>query len=233
MSQIIARARSSWLITFGDVITLLLTFFVVMVVLYKGEVSRLQMWAETQMNHSYQSLQLAVEEKKLELVQVHRNANGIQLLINDERAFETGKALPSEHLQAELTAIGEILSAAPIFKSLEEVAGSDMLRIVEANGLTWLVDVSVEGHTDNDPVNPQSRLGSNWFLSTLRAQAVMNSLYETSALPATLFSVKGFGEFQPIVENISEESKAKNRRVEILITGFFQQNKAVTENLNK
>jgi len=88
--------------------------------------------------------------------------------------------------------------------------------------MQWLAEVIVEGHTDNDKVDPLSRLRNNFFLSTLRAQSVMQTLYVQSGLPAELFSVSGYGEWQPIVLNNTEQGKRQNRRVEILLTASFQ-----------
>ncbi len=56
MSAQALKARSSWLFSFGDVITLLITFFIMMIVLNKGEITRVQKWTEMQLDLAYADL---------------------------------------------------------------------------------------------------------------------------------------------------------------------------------
>lgn len=75
----------------------------------------------------------------------------------------------------------------------------------------------VSGHTDNVPINTYE-FPSNWDLSTKRALNFMKFLLmQEPSQKAARFSVTGFGEYQPIAGNDTEEGRAKNRRVEILI----------------
>jgi chemotaxis protein MotB len=77
------------------------------------------------------------------------------------------------------------------------------------------IDVRVEGHTDDRPIK-NSRWRSNWELSTGRAVAVLVLLHEQGVDPTRL-AAAGYGEFHPIGKNDSEEGRAKNRRVDIVI----------------
>lgn len=76
--------------------------------------------------------------------------------------------------------------------------------------------VRIEGYTDNVPIG-RSSYTSNWELSAARAIAVMRELVDVHDLPATRFTVGGWGENNPLVDNSNEENRARNRRVEILI----------------
>jgi chemotaxis protein MotB len=78
-------------------------------------------------------------------------------------------------------------------------------------------EIVVEGHTDNDAVLANSRLRSNWELSALRAQRVMQLLQSASGLPEAQFAVAGMGEYHPVVANDSPSGKAENRRINIRI----------------
>jgi len=76
--------------------------------------------------------------------------------------------------------------------------------------------VRVDGHTDNVPINtPQ--YPSNWELSTARASRIVRYFIENGIAPQRL-SAQGFAEYQPLVDNSTPENRAKNRRVEIVYT---------------
>jgi len=76
--------------------------------------------------------------------------------------------------------------------------------------------VRVEGHTDDLPIGTE-RFPSNWELSTGRSSAVIRYLIERHVVPATRLSAAGYGEYRPIVPNDSEDNRRKNRRVDIVI----------------
>ncbi len=79
--------------------------------------------------------------------------------------------------------------------------------------------VIIEGHTDNVPISPRlrSKFPDNKALSEARAKAVRDYFVLVEGLPARLFTYKGYGAERPIASNDTEEGRAKNRRVEIII----------------
>jgi len=84
--------------------------------------------------------------------------------------------------------------------------------------------IIVSGHTDNVPIST-ARYASNWDLSVMRAVNFMKILLENEQLEPEWFSAKGYGEFRPIASNETAEGRAKNRRVEILISPRTQLDK--------
>ncbi len=76
--------------------------------------------------------------------------------------------------------------------------------------------IAVEGYTDDLSVHT-GRLPSNWELSALRATAVVRYLVSEKGLDPSRFSAAGYGEYQPLVPNISEANRRLNRRVDIVI----------------
>lgn len=78
-------------------------------------------------------------------------------------------------------------------------------------------DLTVEGHTDDVPVNRGSRYESNWNLSADRAAAVANALIEAGPLDEGRFRVMGLASTEPRRPNDSPENRAFNRRVEIIV----------------
>ena len=92
-------------------------------------------------------------------------------------------------------------------EALREVAGV-LLTLEDRN-------LQVAGHTDNVPISTD-RFPSNWELSTARAVNVVKFLTDAGVKPA-LLSAAGYGEFDPVAPNDSDEGKAKNRRIEIAL----------------
>ena len=222
MNVVLERAKSAWLLAFGDVITLLITFFIMTIALNKGEISKVQKWVDKQVTETYQVLSAEVENKNLKVIKVSRNAGGVLLTIQSDNAFESGSFNPSAQLQSELAIIGNMLNKTPLLSIEQSQENREVIERAKEDGMQWYSEVVVEGHTDNDKINPLSRLRNNFFLSTLRAQTVMQTLYSVSDLPANVFSVSGYGEWQAIASNETEQGKQQNRRVEILLTASFQ-----------
>jgi len=76
-------------------------------------------------------------------------------------------------------------------------------------------DFLVAGHTDNVPIKT-ARFKSNWELSTARAVSVVKYLIE-QGFPTDHVGAAGFGEFDPIGDNTTDEGKQNNRRIEIIL----------------
>lgn len=76
--------------------------------------------------------------------------------------------------------------------------------------------VRLEGHTDSVPIH-NDRFRSNWSLSAARSIAVL-SLFETRyGIPSRRFAIAGYADNLPVAGNDSEEGRAQNRRVDIVI----------------
>jgi chemotaxis protein MotB len=73
----------------------------------------------------------------------------------------------------------------------------------------------VEGHTDDDPIST-AQFPSNWELSAARALSVVKLLVDRGVSPE-LVSGAGYGEFQPVATNETEEGQRLNRRIEIVM----------------
>jgi chemotaxis protein MotB len=105
--------------------------------------------------------------------------------------FPSGKANLSEEGTATLTEVAAVLS---------QIQGREFL---------------VAGHTDNVPIS-STKFPSNWELSTARAVAVVKFLQQMGVSPENL-AAAGYSEYQPAADNVSEEGKAQNRRIEITL----------------
>ena len=76
--------------------------------------------------------------------------------------------------------------------------------------------ISVEGHTDDIPI-AGGRYRSNWTLSSARAAAFAEELFVAPELDSSRFQIVGHADTRPLVPNVDPESRARNRRVEIVI----------------
>ncbi|WP_026703740.1 OmpA/MotB family protein [Flavobacterium soli] len=81
------------------------------------------------------------------------------------------------------------------------------------------ISVLIEGHTDNDKfAGAMGQIENNWDLSTKRATAIVGILAENKAINKQNLTAAGRGEYSPLAANDSAEGKAKNRRIEIILT---------------
>jgi len=90
------------------------------------------------------------------------------------------------------------------------------LRRVTSVLLERPYEIRIEGHTDNVPIHTPE-FASNWELSTARAIEVVRLLISDMGFTPGRLSVGGYGEFHPIALNTTDEQRALNRRVDIVI----------------
>jgi chemotaxis protein MotB len=95
-----------------------------------------------------------------------------------------------------------------------------LTRVAEA--LAGIPDkqIQVSGHTDKMPINSKliEKYPTNWELSTARATHVVRFLAEKANVPPQRLVASGYSEFHPIASNKTPAGRAKNRRIEILLT---------------
>lgn len=87
----------------------------------------------------------------------------------------------------------------------------------------------VTGHTDNVPIS-SSQFKSNWELSTARAVNVVQYLQDAGVNPKVL-AAAGYGEYDPVASNETDEGKALNRRIEIILMPNLDELPALPKNL--
>ena len=227
------KPSTAWLGTYGDMITLMLCFFVM---LYNpSEVDVTQMATITQ------SLQMQETETtsgglSLSAGQLSDLGNNI----NSLPSLEKGKSLGLAKKKAVSLFAPDIKSAKITITSDERgliitllsdnffEEGSAELNINDTREtLLRLADFfrsdelkgrrfRIEGHTDNTPVAENSVFPSNWELSTTRAVNVLHYLADYGVREND-FSVAGYADTRPKFSNDTAEGRAYNRRVDIII----------------
>lgn len=109
-----------------------------------------------------------------------------------------------------------------LFSSGSWAVGSEGRKAVNQLGSVLAnnpdIAILIEGHTDNVPYAGNGQLSGNWDLSTKRATAIVNILRENSSINPENLTAAGRGEYAPIASNDTSEGKAKNRRIEVILT---------------
>lgn len=80
------------------------------------------------------------------------------------------------------------------------------------------IAVLIEGHTDADPYIGNDNLSGNWDLSTKRATEIVKLLLKNNKIKAENLTAAGRGQHQPLATNKTAAGKAKNRRIEVILT---------------
>jgi chemotaxis protein MotB len=131
-------------------------------------------------------------ETQLEIIQLKELTNGdIVLTLPDAVLFRTGESVLRTESRPFIQAISEVL--------------------IELDR-----HVRVEGHTDNVPIST-AQFPSNWELSAIRAVTVVRALSEQYGVQADHLTAVGHADSRALTDNLTPESRAKNRRVEIVV----------------
>lgn len=126
-------------------------------------------------------------------VQIRKEARGLVVsLLTDNLLFDLGDTRLKPELREVLGKIAGVLKKHPRH------------------------DIAVEGHTDDLPIR-SAKIPSNWELSALRATEVVKYLVMHEGLDPARLSAAGYGEYRPLLPNISEANRRLNRRVDIVI----------------
>lgn len=212
---------NGWMDTYADTITLLLTFFILLYSISAVDSEKLKELSEALQNsltgkqsvkelENLDDIKIDIEKdsnkyedlsKKLneiiaknsltEIIKTREEDRGIVLQVDESLLFDPGKAEVKEASASILNTISKII---------EETDN----------------DIVAEGHTDNVPINSKE-YESNWELSTARAMNIVKYLLENKKINPVRISLKGYGEYNPIVPNDTPENRTKNRRVDILV----------------
>jgi len=112
------------------------------------------------------------------------------------------------------------LGSAELLPGGKEVLDNLAMVLADSNDQT----IQVAGHTDDLPIkSPSFRYPTNWELSAARALSAVRYLEEVCGIPGEKLAAVAHGQYQPRVPNNSPENRAKNRRIEILLTPVLTQ----------
>ncbi|MEC1263046.1 flagellar motor protein MotS [Bacillus swezeyi] len=214
------RKSSNWIITFSDLITLILVFFILLFSMsqidlnkFKAAVGSFQDRADgesateqTDRGRDQHAKKAAdsqddllkkindyIEKNQLSgLITAKRDERGVILVLQEAVLFDSGKADIKDQAYPLLHKIAVLLK-------------------------TVSNPINVEGHTDNRPISTY-RFPSNWELSAARASTVIGYFTEKEKLDSSRFLAVGYADTKPVRDNRTESHMKENRRVEIVIS---------------
>ncbi len=222
-----SAARGAWLLTYADLITLILVFFVLLFALSKMEMGyvtdtlksfEITIGTETPKTSLFDIIKKGSlgERKMLDQLIGMREAN----VFKEINSFISRRNL-DENVEAEfregkifLRVEGKVLFDSGSADLIPEAAHilSDIVEIVKNNPQ---YDIDILGHTDNRPISTQ-RFACNWELSAIRAITVLRYLIE-EMVPEDRLTATGFADLRPVASNNTPEGRSKNRRVEFVL----------------
>jgi len=229
----------AWLAAFGDLMSLLLCFFVLLLSMssmdakkiseaigsLSGAMSVLEGGTKTEISKRriQESTPIESQDETAEMV------NRVQLAAGD--ANEMMEQTQGTTISVEEAQEGFVikLPAALLFKEgSATIENQDALLFLKRVALIIEelpndIQVSVQGHTDNELPGRNSPFKDNWELSSARALAVLYELILDGVVPERM-SAAGFGEFQPVATNATKTGREKNRRVELHFYGKRNEN---------
>ncbi|MCL5048085.1 MAG: flagellar motor protein MotB [Firmicutes bacterium] len=216
-----------WLLTYSDMITLLLALFVVLYALSslnKVKYAEFAKGLRTSFNNG-NSQPSSARTVSSEKIGKNKTTQGAASLSKLEKQIQQAlkKAGLIHDVQISIQARGLIVSlvTGKTFYSKDSAALSPVgERVVEVAGSVIAKHtnlVNVDGYTDNEPIigGPYT---SNWQLSAQRAVVVVQALQDNAHVNPTRLYAVGFGQYHPIVPNTSPANQAQNRRVEIVVS---------------
>lgn len=227
------EGAGGWLMTYGDMMTLLLCFFVLLFAMSETkEVSWTQLVESLKVAIGKQEVPEAGTREGLQMVNRENSLSRIDAV--DELGGMVKRELDDIESEVKEFIIknnlgGQIKVAQDVRGAIITIA--DMLLFpparaeFNADGKVLLVkigemlkqfdyDIKVEGHTDSISISSE-RYKSNWELSTSRASRIVRFFIEIGIPPGQL-SAEGFAKYRPVASNATPEGRAQNRRVEIV-----------------
>lgn len=217
-----------WLLTYADMITLLVAFFVMM---YSMSVLNLAKFRQVaisirsgfggQMDDGGSALMTqAVSGGKPTIMPEFSAIKSAQVAQQIRKYIKEKKLQDEVRLQeTERGLVVSMVTDKMLFHKgqadISPEAGTIIDKVASLIANTNSL-IRVEGHTDNLPIS-NDRYPSNWELSTARASAVIRFLIEHAHIASARLSAAGYADSRPLVPNDSEAHRAYNRRVDIVI----------------
>ena len=219
-----------WIVTFSDLVTLLLVFFVLLYSISSLNMEKFKSaMASIQVNLGEHMPPVALLQimqhsdnsgQKISLEEITGLRSREQDLLSDLREFIEERQL-GQHIQLSLFE-GKInlqIRGQVIFPSgqaaLDPAAQPILDNIVDIIDTYAEFKVNIKGHTDDIPISTPE-FPSNWELSSIRATKVLKYLIKGGIDPTRL-TATGYGSLMPIAPNTSAGNRALNRRVEFVL----------------
>ncbi len=232
------KGLPAWMGTYGDLVTLLLCFFILMFAMSSVDAAKFEQMAQS-FNPNITLIQSGGSDGLSDAV-----GSGIDSLPNVDKSINNSKEnykKMQEQLNQMASEFKTYFAENNFSQSVDVNVVDDMIQISFKDGILFekgkatlnaqakeaLLGVvsqleeypnstiKIEGHTDNMPINT-AQFPSNMYLSAARAIAVYE-YYMAKGIAPERMSAEGYAEYKPVAPNDTPENRAKNRRVELYI----------------
>ena len=219
-----AKAKSTaWAITYGDMVTLLLTFFIMLLVIMNDAEKHIDRIINKLLDQTHNELNEQLKGNSY--VSVDRVTKGVKITMASVGGdlFRSGKEELKPDFHPLIGQIGFIVKMSPIVGVHNDSTYKNFLMALEKRNQELAIEIRCEGHTDNVPLPKrlQTKYKDNWELSSARALYIVKLLKDYAGITEDKFSALGYGEFRPVDTNNTAEGKARNRRVDIYLDAYL------------
>lgn len=227
------QAKStSWALTFADLTTLLLTFFVLLLVILNDAEKHIDRVINKLLDETYDELNANISSS---YVSVDRVTKGIKITMRGT-LFKSMSEQVDPKVIPLLVQIGGIVRTSKIINVKNEPDFASLLDLIDKRNEYLNVEVRCEGHSDDLPLPKKAAFPSNWELSSARSLNLVRLLSTYAQMPERLFSAMGYGQFRPVIpvkddstgklligdKQALRDARGKNRRVEIYLDAFLK-----------
>jgi chemotaxis protein MotB len=205
-----SNGLESFLVTYSDLMTLILVIFVLLYSISKVDGGKF-----TEVFSSFKEDDITLKYKNVRL-----DTKEFEML-NHVRELVKDNVNPESLVRSDVRTIRIRLKSSDLFSpgSSDLLEGADQLILdsIKEEIIDGVKQIHVDGHTDNVPMKDNGPFPTNWELSSVRASHVARVIIDKANFSPKHIVVTGYGEYRPLKPNDSDANRAVNRRVEIKI----------------
>jgi chemotaxis protein MotB len=210
-----SNGLESFLVTYSDLITLILVIFVLLYSISKVDGGKF-----TEVFSSFQEKDIQLQHRNVRL-----DTKEFEML-KHVRELVKDNVDPESLVRSDVRTILIRLKSSDLFApgsaDLKEGAEDLILDSIQKDMKDGVKQIHVDGHTDNVPMKDNGPFPSNWELSSVRASHVARVIISKANFPPDRVVIAGYGEYRPLKPNKNDDDRALNRRVEIKILKDIQ-----------
>jgi len=229
-----AVKTGAWMVTFSDLIMLLLTFFVLLLTMSSLDQKALkELISHLQDSTGVLEFSGLGEISSMTNIVEKYNSSDSKIVISHDKLAELSglNLIKAKNLKARMKDIDDLIKISDdergvVFSFHENIffrpgtthideANAGVLNAIAEAIVESENDVLIMGHTDSTPIK-SGRYASNWELSNYRGLAVLNYFLTAAKLDPRRFAVGGYGFSRPLRPNDTAKNRSTNRRVEII-----------------
>ena len=228
------KNTQAWAITYADMVTLLLTFFVLLLVILSEAEKQLDIEISRLLDRAQKQIEAELDDKNID---VERVGKGVKITIRGKLFRQLSPDISPKYIP-KIARIGELIKETDLMKINTSIIPDSadphfkLLDGLDSRDKELAIEIRCEGHTDDAiiPKDKREKYETNWQLSTDRSLNVVDLMNKYASMPLKYFSALGYGEHRPLisVETIKSKKTRRekdrlreyNRRVEIYLDAF-------------